>query len=174
MAGSDKITFNPGETNIPLDLNEENMEYDPDVEQEFGTGSSWNFDEKIKKGDKVILDPDNDGTVKKAPAGAKEIIGKVISTPEWKGTRPTSNKTGTDAILRAATVEVMGSHVVKEQLEPQNKAVTVNDNIIMGATTKNCVDKADSENNTRTLTSAPANSGDTVVVVYGFYGKLED
>lgn len=174
MAGTDKLNFNPGETNITFDLNEGDMTYDPDNEQEFGTGSSWFFEERIRKYDKVILDPDNDGTVKKAPAGAKEIIGRVISTPVWSGSRPVENKTGVDAICRVATVEVMANHVYTEQLEAQNKEIKIADSIVMGSSTINCVDKATAENNTRTLTSSPSNSGDRVVVAYGFYGKLED
>ena len=174
MAGKDKLVFNPGETNIPFDLNEGDMTYEADNELEFGTGSSWNFTERLRKGDKVILDTNNDGTVKKAPAGAKEWLGQIISTPEWPGPRPTENKPNGTYERRRATVQVMASHITTEKLEANNTAVGVGDSVVPGTSTPNTIDKATDVNNTRALTSAVVNSGDRVVVAYGFYGKLKD
>ncbi|WP_225369226.1 hypothetical protein [Methanobrevibacter arboriphilus] len=49
MIENEELYFNPGETNIPMELNEGDMEYESDEEQEFGTGDSWRFSNKIKK-----------------------------------------------------------------------------------------------------------------------------
>lgn len=175
MIDNEDLYFNPGETNIPMQLNEGDMEYEADEEQEFGTGDSWRFSDRIKKGYKVILDPENPRTVKKAPAGAKEILGEVITKPKWpKGQRPTESKVNGTYNRRLATVQVRANYVTTETLESTNTAITPGDSVVSGATTFNCVDKATDENNTRTLSSADENSGDKVVVAYGFYGKLED
>lgn len=175
MIENEELYFNPGETNIPMELNEGDMEYEADEEQEFGTGDSWRFSNRIKKDYKVILDPDNPRTVKKAPLGAKQILGVVITKPKWqKGQRPTESATNGTYARRIATVQVRANYVTTETLEPTNAAISPGDSIITGATTFDCVDKATAENTTRTLSSADANSGDKVVVAYGFYGKLKD
>ncbi len=175
MIENEELYFNPGETNIPMQLNEGDMEYESDEEQEFGTGDGWRFSDRIKKGYKVILDTENPRTVKRAPAGAKEIFGVVITKPKWpKGQRATESATNGNYARRLATVQVRAAYVTTEILEATNTAISPGDSIVSGATTLGCVDKASAENTTRALSTADANSGDKVVVAYGFYGKLED
>ena len=128
------------------------------------------FESPLEVGDWVKLSAAWE--VEKCAAGDTEAIGQVFSEPEWEGNQPTSSKTWGNYTPRRATIDTMARAVRTVTLESANTAVSVGDSVKFGASTAQTFDKASTKNDTRAITSALANTGAQVAVLFGFYGLL--
>ena len=159
------LDLNPYEINVQMFVEEGNYTVVESAQGIGGNESFGYFASPVHKGDFVKLTSD-DKVVE--PAGSGDtIIGQVIDNPQWFGDRPNESKTSGNYNRRSCTVQLWGDFVKAIKLVDDNTAVAVGDAV--GYEGDNEFDKADS-GNTIALTSAKANSGDKITVLFGYRG----
>lgn len=162
-----RYNYKPYDIEIGFELNEGDIIVDTETELDFGEGTSWKLTNKIKKGDYVTFDTDNNMTVKKATAD-DPVIGEIIDTPRWKGTRPTSSTTGSNYPKRIGTVRLYGNYIHEVDLIDSNTEINIGDSVEYKGDNK--FDKTTTPNNTRALGKVEALGKGRVPVLFGFYG----
>ena len=160
------LDLNPYEINVQMFVEEGNYTVVESAQGIGGTEPVGYFASPVHKGDFVKL-TSTDKVV--APAGSSDtIIGQVIDHPQWFGDRPNASATSGNYNRRSCTVQLWGDYVKAIQLASDNSAVAVGDSIAYEGS--NVFDKAGSSGNTIALTSAKANSGDKITVLFGYRG----
>lgn len=162
-----KFNYKPYDIEIGFELEEGNITVDNETELDFGEGTSWKLQNKIKKGDYVALDTTRDRTVKKAGED-DTVIGEIIDTPRWKGARPTASATSGNYPKRIATVRLYGNYVHEVTVVESNAEINIGDSVEYKG--NNTFDKTATVNNTRALAKKDALAQGTVPVLFGFYG----
>lgn len=125
------------------------------------------YSEPIKKDNPVTLVGDKE--VSKADEGDL-ILGFAAAKPEPpEGTQVIESASYGNYRQRGVTVAIMCSKIEEIELVPGNSEISVNDSIVLSADAK--YDKSDEPNATLVLESAAANSGKTIPVAFGYYGR---
>jgi hypothetical protein len=144
--------------------------HEGDVKMVRGSGAQGttilpSYSEEIEKNQFVTLvgDKEVSSKVKKDDI----ILGKTVAEAEPEGTQPSEDATYGNYIQRGITVAIMCSKVDEIYLAPNNKEIKINDSIAMNNDGE--WDKSDTRNSTLVLESAPLNSGNKIVVAFGFY-----
>ncbi len=130
------------------------------------------FANPIRDKDEVCLI--DDMTVDKAdPANDRLLIGEAIGNPEFKGTHPTGEDGDTtgwgDYDPRHVTVELRGAKVKMVKLIDNNTEVTIG--LEVGLENDDGEYDVEAGTGNIALQTADINSGDTIAVLFGFYGE---
>lgn len=160
------LDLNPYEINVQMFVEEGNYTVVESAQGIGGNESFGYFASPVHKGDFVKLT--STAKVVAKAGSADTIIGQVIDNPQWFGDRPNESKTSGNYNRRSCTVQLWGDYVKAIQLAEDNTAISVGDSIAYEG--NNVFDKAGSSGNTIALTSASANSGDKITVLFGYRG----
>lgn len=166
---------------IAFELAEGALTYDPDAEGMYGTQETWNFSDKIRKGDHVAVSEDSTRDriiMKKFDSDDDEFIaGVVITEPKWKadpdGNITEAPRQDMDAGTykgRTASIRLFGHDVKELPVAPSNTAIGVDDGL-----------KYDPDNGVYVtggssiipLFPLEANKGGTIASLVGFFNVLE-
>lgn len=160
------LDLNPYEINIQGFVEEGNYSI---IESAQGIGGNEQvgvFSAPVHKGDFVKL-TDEDKVFAKATA-EDTIIGQVLDNPQFYGDRPNEDKTSGNYTRRSCTIQLWGDFVKALKLAEDNTAVDVGDSVEYAG--DNEFDKAANATNSIALTSAKANTGDKITVLFGYRG----
>lgn len=165
---------------IAFEMAEGALTYEPDAEGMFGTQESWNFSDKIRKGNHVAVSEDSTRDriiMKKADENDEFVIGVVITEPKWKADpdgniteAPREDKDAGTYKGRTATVRLFGHDVKELPIGDTNSAIGVDDGL-----------KYDPENEVYVtggtsivpLFPMEANKGGTIASLVGFFDILK-
>ena len=161
------LDLNPYEIDIAYFVEEGDYSI---VESAQGIGGNEDvgvFSAPVHKGDFVKLVTTEDKLVEPADEG-DTIIGQVLDNPQFYGDRPNKAETSGNYNRRIATVRLWGDYVKALKLAEDNTAVAVGDSVKYVG--DNEFDKSASATSSIALTSAKANTGDKVTVLFGYRG----
>lgn len=128
----------------------------------------------IAEGDFVKLSTNCSWGVEICAAGDMEVLGIAQHEPigPLNETMTEANMI-TNKVLRTVVVEVFGTMTREVALEGANTICAIGDFLTSGATTRNCVDVIGAGYTTTiALADAAAASGDTIPVLYGWFGLM--
>lgn len=127
----------------------------------------------IAKGDLVKLTTACTWAVAKVAGNDQTLLGIVVSDPvgDLETTMTQANQI-TNKRLRTCVVRVLGHMVREVVLGTDNTAVAIGNSVAHHASQINKFNKDGTANTTLALADAAANSGDTIPVLFGFYGAL--
>lgn len=127
----------------------------------------------IAKGDLVKLDTACTWACTKVAAGNNDLLGIVVSDPvgDLEATMTQANQI-TNKRLRTCVVQVFGTLIREVALASNNAALAIGDSVAHDDAQVNKFDKDGTANTTLALADAAGSSGDTVPVLFGWYGDL--